>query len=111
MTGVQTCALPILYETTTAKDGIPYNGLNIRAKTNNSGGIIGGLSTGMPIILRAFCKPAPSISKTQTTLNLSTGKPSELRCQGRHDSFIGRRAIPVVKSVISLAILDEILAK
>ena len=100
-----------VYEITTSKDGITYNGLKIRSKTNNSGGIIGGLSTGMPIILRAFCKPAPSISKTQTTLNVNTGKPSELKCRGRHDSFIGRRAIPVVKSVISLAILDEMLAK
>lgn len=100
-----------VYETTTEKNCITYNDLNIKTKTNNSGGIIGGLSTGMPIILRAFLKPAPSINKTQITLDLNSGKPCELKCRGRHDSFTGTRAIPVVKSVISLTILDEILAK
>jgi chorismate synthase len=79
----------------------------IQTKTNNAGGILGGISTGMPIVLRVAFKPASSISKKQRTIDLKTKKPSSLIVQGRHDPCVVPRAPPVVDSLVSVVLADH----
>lgn len=63
-------------------------------RTNHAGGILGGLSTGMPIVFRAAFKPTPSIALPQQTVRLSDGAPVTLELRGRHDPCIVQRAVP-----------------
>ncbi len=79
----------------------------IVTKTNNAGGILGGLSTGMPIILRVAFKPASSIAKKQNTIDMKTKKPVSLIVEGRHDPCVVPRAPPVVDSLVSLVLADH----
>jgi chorismate synthase len=78
-------------------------------RTNNSGGILGGLSTGMPLVLRVAFKPASSIAKKQDTIDLKTKKPVSLVVQGRHDPCVVPRAPPVVDSLVSVVLADHAL--
>src|SRR5574338_136205 len=89
----------------------PYisRGGKISTKTNNSGGILGGLSNGMPIVIRVAFKPATSIAKKQTTIDIKTKKPATLQVQGRHDPCVVPRAPPVVDSWMSLVLADHAL--
>jgi chorismate synthase len=81
----------------------------IYTKTNNAGGILGGLSTGMPITMRIAFKPASSIAKKQSTIDIKTKKPATLQVQGRHDPCVVPRAPPVVDSLVSLVLADHAL--
>ena len=81
----------------------------IITKTNNSGGILGGLSNGMPIIIRIGFKPAASIAKTQQTIDVSTGSETDLSVPGRHDPCVVPRAAPVVECVASIVLADHAL--
>jgi len=81
----------------------------IITKTNNSGGILGGISNGMPITIRIAFKPASSIAKKQTTVDIKTKKVSTLQVQGRHDPCVVPRAPPVVDSLVALTIADHAL--
>jgi len=81
----------------------------IVTKTNNAGGILGGLSNGMPIVLRVAFKPASSISKKQTTNDIKTKKPTSLQIEGRHDPCVVPRAPPVVDAFVSLVLADHAL--
>lgn len=78
----------------------------IITKSNNAGGILGGLSTGMPIVMRIAFKPASSISKKQTTVDIKTKKSVVLKVEGRHDPCVVPRAPPVVDSMVSLTLAD-----
>ena len=78
----------------------------IVTKTNNAGGILGGLSTGMPIIMRVAFKPASSIAKRQQTVDIKTKKATDLRVEGRHDPCVVPRAPPVVDSLVSFTLAD-----
>ena len=78
----------------------------VRTAANHHGGIIGGITTGMPIVCSAAIKPAASIAKPQKTLDLSTGEQTVLRIEGRHDACIAVRAVPVIEAVTALALYD-----
>lgn len=87
---------------------ITVNG-SVQTKTNNHGGILGGISSGMPIIFRCAFKPTPSIAREQQTVNLSTLESESLVIGGRHDPCIVQRAVPCVEAAAAVAIADMIL--
>ena len=74
--------------------------------SNNAGGILGGLSDGAPVILRAAFKPTPSIAQAQQTVSLSAKRDAILEITGRHDPCVAVRAVPVVEAAAALAVLD-----
>jgi chorismate synthase len=76
-------------------------------KTNNAGGILGGLSNGMPLVIRVGFKPAASIAKTQETLDISKKSQASLEVPGRHDPCVVPRAPPVVECVVSMVLADH----
>lgn len=79
----------------------------IITKTNNSGGILGGISNGMPITMRVAFKPASSISQEQKTVDIKTKKETTLQVRGRHDPCVVPRAPPVVDSLVALVLADH----
>ena len=79
---------------------------NIITKTNHNGGINGGISNGMPIIVNVVIKPTPSIAKAQNTLNIKSKKEEILEIKGRHDPSIVVRALPVLEAMLAVTILD-----
>lgn len=81
----------------------------ISLATNNAGGILGGISDGMPLIFRAAVKPTPSIAKTQRSVSLSEMTERELSVSGRHDPCIAPRAVPVIEAAAAIALLDAVL--
>lgn len=81
----------------------------ILSETNHAGGILGGITTGMPITLRAAFKPTPSIAQKQKTVNLKSRENADIEISGRHDPCVVIRAVPVVEAVCALVILDMLL--
>lgn len=83
-----------------------FDGQKVSMRTNNAGGILGGLSNGMPIIYRVAFKPASSIASKQRTVDLKWGKEVDLVVPGRHDPTVVPRAVPVVESATALVLAD-----
>lgn len=79
----------------------------IITETNNCGGILGGLSDGMPIVVRVAFKATPSISKKQKTINLKEMKETNIELSGRYDPCIVPRAVPVVEASLAIVLIDH----
>jgi chorismate synthase len=77
--------------------------------SNNSGGVLGGVSNGMPIIVRAAIKPTSSIAKPQKTVDLSKMEETTIKIEGRHDPCIVPRVIPVCEAMVTLVLADHLL--
>lgn len=89
-----------------ANDPFIYDGESIVTEKNSSGGILGGITNGMPVIFRTAVKPTPSISKEQKTVNLNTGEETVVSIGGRHDPAIVHRARAVVDAVTAITLAD-----
>lgn len=89
----------------------PYSVQNgkVVTRTNHAGGLLGGMTTGMPLVLRAAFKPTPSIGLPQKSVRLSRMEETELAVAGRHDPCVAPRAVPVVEAVCALVLLDLLL--
>lgn len=89
----------------------PYRVIDgaISTESNNAGGILGGISTGMPLIWQMAVKPTPSIAVPQKSVDMDTLQNAELAVRGRHDPCIVPRAVPVAEAVCALAIFDALL--
>ena len=81
----------------------------IVTETNHAGGVLGGITTGMPLVTRLAMKPTPSIAREQKSVDLQTGQPVTLTLGGRHDPCIAVRAVPVAEAVTALVLLDMIM--
>ena len=77
----------------------------VRTLTNHNGGILGGISNGMPLVFRLAVKPTPSIAAEQQTIT-RTGEQTKLSVKGRHDPCIVPRAVPCAESALALALID-----
>ena len=89
-----------------ANDPLIYSNGKIMTEKNSNGGILGGITNGMPIIFSAAVKPTPSISKEQKTVDLQSGKDTVISIGGRHDPAIVHRARAVVDAVTAIALAD-----
>ena len=83
----------------------------VATATNHAGGILGGITTGMPLVFRAAVKPTPSIAMAQHTLDLSSGQETILRVGGRPDPCIVPRAVPCVEAAAAIAVADALLGR
>ncbi|NLM72757.1 MAG: chorismate synthase [Clostridiaceae bacterium] len=94
-----------------ANDSFYTDGSKIMTRTNNNGGINGGITNGMPVVLRVAIKPTSSISIEQDTVDIKSFENTTIKVHGRHDSCIVPRAVPVVEAACAVAICDLLLSQ
>ncbi|MBQ1261023.1 MAG: chorismate synthase [Clostridia bacterium] len=94
-----------------ANDELYLDNGTVKTYTNNSGGIQGGITNGMPIVIRTAIKPTPSIFKEQRSVNLKSGEAAILKLSGRHDPAIIHRVRAVIDAAVAIAIADLLTAK
>ena len=79
----------------------------VATTSNNAGGILGGISNGMDIIIRLVVKPTSSINKVQDTVT-QKGKKAKIRVEGRHDPCVATRAVPIAEAMVALTLIDHL---
>ena len=89
-----------------ANDSMRYEDGRVVCTSNHNGGVTGGITNGMPVILRTAIKPTPSIALEQQTVDLTTGRDTTLAVTGRHDPCIVPRAVPVIESILAIALCE-----
>ena len=87
-------------------DSFIINNGEIETLTNNCGGILGGISSGMPLVVRVAVKPTPSIAKSQQTVDIAHFQPANIEIKGRHDTCIVPRVVPVVEAMMAVTLCD-----
>ena len=90
-------------------DAFVMHGDAVKTRSNRHGGILGGITSGMPLLFRAAFKPTPSISREQDSVSLSQRKETRLSVAGRHDPCIVPRAVPCVEAAAAIALYDALL--
>lgn len=90
-------------------DPLIFRGDKVDFESNNAGGILGGISTGAPILCRIAVKPTPSISRKQRTVDLLANTESEIEIKGRHDPAIPPRIVPVAEAMVAIVLADHLL--
>ena len=89
-----------------ANDAFRMQDGRVVTETNRCGGILGGVTNGMPVIFRVCIRPTPSIAKVQKTVSLKTGENAEITVGGRHDPCIIPRAVPVIEAVAAIGMME-----
>jgi len=90
-------------------DAFKMRNAKVAALTNNAGGILGGISSGMPLIARIAVKPTPSIAKKQRTVNLAKMEDAVIEVKGRHDPCVVPKAVPAAEAVVAVALVDHMI--
>jgi chorismate synthase len=90
-------------------DAFRLEGGKVVTSTDNAGGVLGGLTIGMPIMIRVAVKPTPSIAKEQKTVNLSTMKNAALSVKGRHDPCVVPKAVPAIEAAVAITLADHMI--
>lgn len=93
-----------------ANDQMHWEDDKVKCFTNNNGGIVGGITNGMPMMFKVVIKPTPSIARAQKTVNITDKTDTTLEINGRHDPCIVQRAVPVIEAVTAWTIMDMMLA-
>jgi len=90
-------------------DPLVLQGGKVDFQSNHAGGILGGISTGAPIVCTISVKPTPSIALAQSTVDLVRGEVAEIEIKGRHDPAIPPRIVPVAEAMVALVLADHLL--
>jgi len=92
-----------------ANDAMLYKDGAVHCTSNHNGGVLGGITNGMPLVVRMALRPTPSIACEQPSVDLTTMEETPLRINGRHDPCLAPRAIPVMEAALACCVLDAML--